>query len=349
MNKTLLLIGIFSCFLFHVNAQQGGSQMFTFLNTAPSGYSHSLGGIMISKAGSDISVALQNPAALNEQTRQATLFSYGFNTAGISTGYVAYGAYFKKRDIDFHTGLQFANYGEFIAADEWGNLNGTFKAADYALVLGATKHLNENFHIGVNTKVVYSKLENYFATGLAWDIGGIYEMKEKQASLGLSIKNLGFVIKSYAHNGGVMPFDLQLGFSKKLKYIPFRYHITGHHLYKWNVRYNDPALVIQNGLGEEAEPSKISVFADNLFRHLIFGGEFLFGKKENLKVRFAYNHMLRRELSVNNLRTITGFSGGAEFKVKQLFVGYSVGLQHLHGSTKQLTISTNINEFRKKR
>ncbi len=334
---------------FGLEAQQGGSQVFSFLNLSPAGYSHSLGGIMISNASNDISTALQNPATLNTETRNAATFNYQFQTAGIGSGSAAYGNHFKKANIDWHAAIQFTDYGNFRGADEWGNETGEFSAGDYAFVFGVAKPLNEQFTIGVNTKFIYSRLEDYIATGIGMDIGGYYMLPTQEASIGIVAKNMGGVIRSYTGDGGLLPFDLQVGFTKKLKYLPFRYNITAHHLYKWDVRYSDPNLIAtSNAFGEVDEPSLLAVTADNFFRHLIFGGEFLLGKKENLKLRFAYNHMLRRELAVQNIRSITGFSGGVEFKVKGFFIGYSFGLQHMHGSSKMLSISTNLGQFKKK-
>lgn len=349
MIKKYTFLAILFLFQLGLQAQQGGSQVFSFLNVAPAGYSHSLGGIVISNASNDISTALQNPATLNEETRHAATFNYVFHTAGIGSGSVAYGNYFKKSNIDWHAAMQFTDYGDFRGADEWGNETGDFSAGDYAFVFGVAKPLNEQFTIGVNTKFIYSRLEDYIATGIGMDIGAYYALPDQQASLGIVAKNMGGVLRSYSGNGGLLPFDLQVGFTKKLKYLPFRYNVTAHHLYKWDVRYSDPNLIdASNSFGEVDEPSLFAVTADNLFRHLIFGGEFLLGKKENLKLRFSYNHMLRRELAIQNIRTITGFSGGVEFKVKGFFVGYSFGLQHMHGSSKMLSVSTNLGRFKKK-
>lgn len=330
-------------------SQQGGSHIFSFLNQPPSTFAHSQGGIMISNATNDITTALQNPATLSELTRNAISFNHTFHFSGISTGYFSYGNYWKKKKLEWHTGIQYTNYGTFIGADEWGNKTADFKAADYAFIVGATRHLNDRFHVGVNTKFIYSRLESYIATGIGFDIGGFYKINDKNAAIGVVIKNLGFVTKAYTDKGGLLPFDLQVGFSKKLKHLPFRYNITAHHLYKWNVRYYDPLLLESTSLFEEnREPSLFNKFSDNLFRHLIFGGEFLLGKKENLKVRFAYNHMQGRELSVANVRYFNGFSGGVELKVKHFFIGYSMGVQHVHGNIKQLSITTNFSRFKKK-
>ncbi len=301
-----------------------------------------MGGSMISTQSGDIATTVQNPALLNDAMYNAASFNLQFGFSGIRSGYVGYGNQFKKKKLNWGVGVQFTDYGTFNGADEWGNRTAEFGAADYALVFGVSRALNENFSIGVNTKLIYSQLESYIATGLAWDIGGHYILKERQANIGVSIKNIGFVVKDYTDGGGIMPFDLQVGFSKKLKHLPFRYHITAHHLYKWDVRYDDPNLVTTNLLSEDVAPSVFAVFGDNLFRHFILGGEFLLGQKEALKLRFSYNHMLRRELLISNIRGTAGFNGGVEFKIKRFVVGYSFGIQHHHGSSKMISVVTDL-------
>lgn len=349
MNYKIYLFLFLSFSLHSLQAQQGGTREFNFLNIAPSSYSHALGGIMISNASNDITTALQNPATLSSQTKNAISFNHTFNFSGINSGYFAYGNTMKKSGLDWHAAIQYTNYGTFTGADEWGNKTGEFKAADYAFVFGVTKHLNEKFHIGVNNKFIYSRLESYIATGLAFDIGAYYEMKDKNASLGVVARNIGFVSKAYVDNSALLPFDIQVGFTKKLKHLPFQYNITAHHLYKWDVRYDDPNLQETDLFGEAEGTSNFGKFSDNLFSHLIFGGEFLLGKKQNLKIRFAYNHMIRQELAVKDIRSITGFSGGVEFKIKRFFIAYSIGMQHTHGSIKQLSLSTNLSTFKKKK
>lgn len=332
---------------FLLNAQQGGSSIFNFLNVAPSSYSHSMGGTMISTMNGDIANTLQNPALMNTEMHNASSFNLQFGFSGIRSGYVGYGNQFKKKGLNWGVGLQFTDYGTFSGADEWGNRRADFSAADYALVFGVSKSLNEKFSVGVNTKFIYSQLESYIATGLAWDIGGHYDLTERQASIGVSIKNLGFVVKDYTDGGGLLPFDLQVGFSKKLKHLPFRYHITAHHLYKWDVRFSDPNLISSNILGEDVAPSAFAVFGDNLFRHFNLGGEFLLGQKENLKLRFSYNHMLRREMLISNIRGAAGFNGGVEFKIKRFVISYSFGIQHHHGSSKMISVSTDFGKGKK--
>lgn len=122
-----------------------------------------------------------------------------------------------------------------------------------------------------------------------------------------------------------------------------------HHLNRWNMLYDDPNAennILFNG-NETQEKSKFSQWTDNLFRHLTFGGEFLFGKREVLRVRFAYNHQVRKELSVSNYRSLAGFSGGFGITIKQFRLDYGFAKNHLAGGTNQFTLSTNLTRFRK--
>jgi hypothetical protein len=94
------------------------------------------------------------------------------------------------------------------------------------------------------------------------------------------------------------------------------------------------------------EQSQFSRNLDNIFRHLVFGGEFILGKQENLFLRFGYNHQRRKELSVNNLRSFAGFSLGAGIRIKQFAIDYAFAAQHIAGSTQHIGISTNLERFR---
>jgi hypothetical protein len=162
------------------------------------------------------------------------------------------------------------------------------------------------------------------------------------------IKNLGSELGGFSPEKLGAPLDIQLGFSKKLKHLPFRFCITAHQLQQWNIRYDDPNVEVQTDLlGVPKEQSVLSKEIDNLFRHLAFSGEFLLGKKENFRLRFGYNHLRKRELSLSNFRSLGGFSLGFGVKVSKFRLDYGVGYHHVAGAANHLSISTNINSFKK--
>jgi hypothetical protein len=81
---------------------------------------------------------------------------------------------------------------------------------------------------------------------------------------------------------------------------------------------------------------------------LVFNGEFLFGKKDNFRLRFGYNHLMRKELSVRNLRSLAGFSMGAGLKISRFRIEYGRSILHLGANLNHFSISTNFREFTKK-
>jgi hypothetical protein len=119
---------------------------------------------------------------------------------------------------------------------------------------------------------------------------------------------------------------------------------------QWSVRYDDPNNVQSESIFED-EPTETSAFnegVDNFFRHFIFNGEFLLGKTQGLKIRFGYNHLRRKELSLSNFRSLAGFSGGLGLRIKGFNIDYGVGYYHLAGAANHLSIRTDLGRFFKK-
>lgn len=331
--------------IFTLSGQQGGLHSFRFLEMPASARTTALGGSLITVQDEDVSLAFHNPAILQEMTDGNGTLNYDFRRTGIQNGTLNYGFHTEKLDLHWHAGLQYSNYGTFDMTDELGNIQGEFSAGDYALIVGASRKINDRFSVGINNKFIYSSLESYSATGLAWDIGGVYQWPEKQLSIGFVAKNIGFAMSLYDEQQLTMPLDLQFGISKQLKHLPFRYSFIFHNLQTWDLLYDLPPLTT---FTDSRVPTAFSRFADNLFRHIIINGEFLFGKKENFRVRFAYNHQLKRELSVGTLRSLTGFSGGFEFKIKKFSLGYGFVLTHLDGMTSHISLRSRFRQAKAK-
>ena len=115
----------------------------------------------------------------------------------------------------------------------------------------------------------------------------------------------------------------------------FQLSVLLHDINRWDLRYESP-LDEGPGLGfgeeEPREPSKFGKSVDNAFRHVVIGGEFLIGKKENLMLRIGYHHQRRKELSVVNLRSLSGFSAGVGVNLKIFVLDYGFGVYHQAGS-----------------
>jgi hypothetical protein len=350
MNKKYLLFIPLSIFIFFkVSAQIGGRYVFSFLKQQPSARMTGSSGSQIAWRDDDIAVAYANPALLNAQMHTALTYNQDFLLGKIKTGYFGTGYHIEKLKTTFQGGIQFINYGKFKQTDEFGNVQGEFTAAEYAIMAGAGRQINERLSAGVNIKFISSSLEAYQSIGLVADLAGAYWHPEKQFGLTVLFKNIGAQLSTYNGIRENVPLDVQIGLTKKLKRAPFRFSLLLHDLNRWNLRYDNPFDKDIALLGEEStESSSFSKAFDNFFRHLNYGGEIMLGKKENFRARVGYSHQVRKELSVQNTRSLAGFSLGFGVKVNHFRFDYGFGRQHLAGGMNHLSLSTNVNAFFKK-
>lgn len=331
-----------------LSAQIGGEKVYEFLNLAPSARITALGDNLITVRDDDVALAYANPAALHSSMHQQLSFNYNFHLAGISNGYAAFGQHIEKWNTTLHAGIQFINYGSFDTRDAQGNIIGDFKAAEYALNVGAGRTLYERLSVGANLKLVTSQFESYKSFGIVSDWSAMFHDTTRNLNATLLFKNVGGQLTTYrSDNREAIPFEIQLGMSKRLKHLPLRFSIIAHNLQQWNILYDDPNQVEATFLGDVVVGrSSFDVWTDNFFRHFIFNGEFLFGKKDNFRVRVGYNHLRRAELKVEDLRSLSGFSFGLGMKIKRFRIDYGRGLYHLAGALNHFSISTSFSEFR---
>jgi hypothetical protein len=241
-------------------------------------------------------------------------------------------------------GAMFSNYGTINQTDITGREIGTASASDY-LITFAKSHTINNITLGLNLKFAGTGISSYQANAVLADLGALFKHPKKQFTLGVLVKNLGFGFSNYATSTPIkVPLDVQLGTTYKLEHMPLRFSITYHHLHRWEISYNDPNRIASFDLNGNPQFTKVS-FADNLFRHFVFGGEFIF--KQGFHLRAGYNHFLRREMFLENSRGFGGFSVGAMFRIKAFELGYTVAGYHVVGSRHFFTLILNFDRFKK--
>ncbi|MBC7884042.1 MAG: type IX secretion system protein PorQ [Saprospiraceae bacterium] len=332
-----------------VSAQIGGKHAYEFLNLPASARITGLGGHLIGVQDEDVTLALSNPASLNDKMHNRISFSHNFHFADINNGYVSYGRKINSLGINAHFGVQYIRYGDFVSADIFGTQTGTFSAGETAFVIGASRKMADRIQIGVNIKGIFSNLETYSSTGICADLGLNYGKDSSSYIISFVIKNIGAELTTYTGTRFGTPLDVQIGISKKLKHLPFRFSIIGHQLHRANVRYDDPENTEPTDIfGEAPKENKLKDAVDNIFRHIIFNGEFLLGKNENLRLRAGYNHLRRKELSLSSFRSLAGFSLGFGIKINAFKLDYGLGYHHIAGAANHISISTDMGKFFKK-
>ena len=352
---TLLFISI------HSFSQIGGDNTYEFLNLPTSARVSALGGNNISIADDDINMPFYNPALLNKSMDNHLALNYIDYLTDINYAYVSYAKHIDKFGT-FALGLNYLNYGKFIEADNTGVINGEFKATEYAFNLLWSYPLDSNFTFGANLKNIYSDLYIASSYGIAFDLGLTYTNKKMLLTSAFVLKNIGKQITDYNGNmtafegGEPLPFDVQIGITKKLKHAPFRLSITAENLSTYDMLYANPDNNKSEIIAEEPTdttartPSelelKVREGTDNFFRHIVFGVEFI--PTKNLHINLGYNYQRRQELKLETRPFIVGFSWGIGFKISKFHISYSRVSYHLSGGTNQFSVRANLSEFYKK-
>lgn len=329
--------------------QSGGDHIMEFLNLTHSARATALGGGTLTILDNDVGFGFSNPALLNSDMDGDLSLNQNFHFADIRHGFFNYGHHIDKYNITSQIGINYIDYGTFVRADEFGQRQGEFDAGATAFNFGVGKLLNERMRVGINLKAISARLESYTSFALAADLGMLYMIPDQRIVLGAVIKNIGYPLTAFTQNRGSLPLDIQIGVSKRFEHLPFRLSIIAHRLDDWNLQYDDRRAQTTSILGEViSEPSGLSTFSDNFFKHFIFNGEFLIGQAENFRLRLGYNHLRRKELSVSTFRSLGGFSLGFGLKIKKFRIDYGVGYYHLAGGVNHISISTNLHELRNK-
>jgi hypothetical protein len=352
MTKQLLSLLIILSLTLSGYAQIGGQNTYEFINLPSSSRISALGGHLISVLDDDVNLAYTTPSLLNSKMHKSLAFNQAFHVAGIKFGYFGYGHHVEQWNTTFHGGIQYASYGTFDTTDETGEVMGTFKANEFAITLGGAYQWQERLSVGANIKLITSSFETYSSVGLTSDLSVTYSDTSKRFTATLLAKNIGTQLSTYSEdNKEPLPFEMQAGFSKKLKHLPFRFSVVYRYFDKWNILFDDPNAEDQVlFLGEEPqEASKASILFDNLFRHFVFSGEFLLGKQENLRLRLGYSHLRQQEMTIENFRGFSGLSFGFGVKVKTFRFDYGRSSFHLGQKIHHIGISTNLDNYTKSR
>lgn len=330
-----------------VRSQDGGRTVYSFLEVPASARIAAMGGTFITVKDHDVNAALQAPSLLNAEMDNSLSFSMVSMFDGVRLGDASY-VLDKANYGTFLASMHYVSYGDFKLTNEFGDVEGSFKAADYCLSLGWGYQYRPRFSVGSTFKVIYSDYYLYNAAGAALDFSATYQDTASNFTATILFRNIGWQFDNYVTGSQEqLPGEALVGFSKRLSHTPLRFSVTYRHLEKFDLSYTDPNnLSDLDPLTGEAQVKEIS-FGNNLSRHFILGSEILLSK--NFHLRAAYNFQRRQELSVDTRPGTTGFSLGFGLKISKFVLSYGRAKYHLAGSSNQFSISMNLSEFTKKK
>lgn len=337
MKRLLLILSILAatCALTVLRAQTGGNSVYQVLNLPPSARSAALGGMIISVWDDDPSLAYHNPALANGQMNNRLSLNYASYMAGIQYGYLAYSRDLGKWGTPV-IGFQYLNYGQFTEANEYGDILGTFTAAEYTLNISYAYRLDSVLTIGATLRPVYSVLERYTSFGFSSDFGLHYHARNSLFNASLVARNLGAQLTTYATpERESLPFEVMAGMNYKLKHAPFRLHVTARNLQVFNLRPASDVLPDTAGFFDRA-----GRLARNSFDHVVAGVEFCPGNL--LAIRIGYSFLRKTELKLNDYGGATGFSFGAGVNLGWMWIDYALSSYNVAAMTHTLSIRANL-------
>lgn len=324
----------------------GGQYAFEYLRLSNSPNVSAQGGISVANPGEDISFALQNPAMMRPGLHNQLELNDNIYYAGINIMNLAYGYNVPSVNTSFFFGVQYLNYGAVTQTDAIGNVEGTFHPVDYAVTLGASRSYLEHWRYGADVKLAHSSLFMGNAGAAMVDVGINYYDTSSLWDFGAVAKNMGVMLKKYdvVNPAEPIPFDLQLGLSKRFKHVPLRLFTTIHHLYEWDIRYNNPAdLTSSSTFGNTDTADTKAHVSDKIFRHFIFGAELSIGK--SITVTGSYNDMRRRELVVDTHPGVAGFAFGLGIHLKKFNINYARSYYSIVGAYNEIGITMALNKL----
>lgn len=318
------------------HAQDGTA--YNYLNIPTSSHAYALGGINISVVDDDVSLYEQNPALMGPEVEMQLGVSY-MRYLGTSNFMSARFAKAAGEHGAWSAGITYFGYGDMKSADVDGTVTGTFGVSDMAFSGMYSHDFNDRLRGGVNLKFLYSNYEQYSAFAIATDLGINYYNPDADLSLSAMVCNLGGQVKRFADHYDRLPWDIRLGYTQSLNGGPFRLSITAYGLTKWSLPYykrvddNDPnsGLELKDG------------FMGNLFRHLIFGLEYV--PSEKFYVGAGYNHRTKTDMATFSRNFFSGFSVGAGLRASKFRVGVALAQPHTGGTTFMVNLAANLYEF----
>lgn len=320
----------------------GGNAVFSFLRLPHTPQLSGLGGVNISQSTGDAGMAFNNPALL--QPRMHTQLNAVFNSfyAGISVYHLSLAYHHDKWKTNFQWGLNYFNYGSTDETDAAGNILGRFRPTDWVMQVSASRAYLQKWHYGTALKFISSAYGMYRSNGIAVDVGVLYNDTARLFSAAVLAKNMGTQLKKYpGTEADDLPFDLQFGFTRRLKNAPFAFSLTGQRMNRFNIRYEDTAFNNDNGYSNS---SAKSFTMGKLLDHLVLGATVFFG--DRVEFYAGYNFLRRRELNVGRERNgLNGFSLGAGVMLGKIHVRYA--RSHYQGTTgyNQFGLNLKLNEY----
>lgn len=308
-----------------MNAQNNSETIYRFLDISPDARISGLGGAHTALVDGDFSMFVMNPAYLFPDNSGHIAATYMNHIGDVNFGSFS-GAYNLENYGTFGVSFRVMNYGELQSYDESGEDLGDFRANDLALTTGFGSAMAPNWFYGVSLSLIHSAYGYYSSTAVSGSAGILFRDPERNTTAGISVTNAGSQLSAFNDDKETLPFDISIGVSHQLEYLPLRLSITARKLHDWNLQNHS----------DTSKPGAV----DQFFRHIIAGGELLLSS--NLHLRLGYNHNLHQQTKTGKRIDGAGLSMGLGITFRDFQIDFARNSYSDLGNLIQLGIKTRV-------
>ena len=307
----LMMLGISS-----LHAQNESQTEYNFLRLPVSAHAAALGGDNITVIDNDEALIFHNPALLTSVNDKTINLNYMNYMSGANMASASFNRIVKER-ASWAVSAQYVNYGKMKEVDENNVQTGEFSAKDLSFAGYFSYMLTNRLTGGISARLITSYLGSYNSIGFGVDLGLNYYDSDHEWSLALVLKNLGGQLKAYHDNFERMPFDIQMGVTKRFTGTPFRLHAT---------------LVDLNHLDYK------------FLNHVVVGADVLL--TESIWIGGGYNFRRADEMKITTTNGSSshgaGFSFGAGLNLERFKLNLAYGKYHVSSSSLVLNVAYEL-------
>ena len=314
--QRILLLLITYHFSLFTSLTQESETAYNFLRLPVSTHVAALGGENISLNEDDATLVFHNPALMNFVSDKTINLNFMTYMEGAKTASAAFVKGIGER-ASWGVTAQYMDYGK-MKQTTYDNIEiGEFSAKDICIGGAFAYALTENISGGITAKFITSSIADYNSIGVGVDLGLNYTDSIGNLSISVAAKNLGGQVKAYDEEFEKIPFDLQVGVTKRLTNSPFRFSATLSRLNNWD---------------------------QGFIKHLAVGADVLLG--ENIYLAAGYNFRRAHEMKITDAEGSSahgaGFSLGAGISLERFKLHIGYGKYHVSASSLLINASYKL-------
>lgn len=188
-------------------------------------------------------------------------------------------------------------------------------------------NLGERWAGGAAGKLIYSNYAGYTSFAMAADLGINYYDEEIDFSLSAVAANLGGQLKAFGDKRERLPFNLMVGFTKRLAHAPLRIHVTMSDLTRWSAKYYYSA---------DGNTKGGRIFMN----HFTLGVDLI--PSDRFYIGMGWDFRRAYEMKAAGSGHMAGLSVGAGMMLKRFQIGIAYAKYHVSSPTFSVSLSTRL-------